>query len=326
MTFMQKILRALVILGVLTTLCARSTAEDWPARPVKIVLAFSPGGAIDLAARELARKLSESFGQSFYVENRVGAGGSIGTEYAAKAAPDGYTFLFGSDIQFAIAPHLDSHLPYSVSDFAPVSMVSNIVIILAAHPSLRANNVAELIALAKQQPAKINYGSIGPGTMSALAMDLLQQRGDFKMTEIPYRGAAEALPDLLSGQIQVMPVGIAERLPYLRSGQLKALGVLTSQRFDGAPDIPTIAEQGFPGYEVNSFVAIYAPVGTPAEIIAKLQRRIALILGTREMRDRFLAMGAIAMSSTPDALASYMQQESDEWARVIHDMRERERR
>jgi tripartite-type tricarboxylate transporter receptor subunit TctC len=302
--------------------CDSLLAEEWPTRPVKIVLAYSAGGGIDIGARELARRLSESFGQSFYVENRPGASGNTGTDYVAKAAPDGYTLLFGSDIQFTIMPNLDKSLPYKVSDFAPISMIADMGLILVAHSSLPANSVPELIALAKTRPGKINYGSSGPGTTHELAMEMLQQRGGFKLTEVPYRGTGQALPDLLSGQIQVMFAGIAERLPYLRNGQLKALGAGGAKRFENLPDVPTIAEQGFPGFAASIPAALYAPAGTPPPIIAKLQQQVALILSSKDMRDRFLAIGGIAMASTPEALTAHLEEDSAKWVGIIHEMRE----
>jgi tripartite-type tricarboxylate transporter receptor subunit TctC len=313
----RSILILLFVLGVLVTDNERSSAEDWPARPVKIVVAFPPGGTIDVVARELAEKLSQSFGQSFYVENRSGASGNTGTDYVAKAAPDGYTLLMGSDINFAVAPNWDSNLPYKVSEFAPVSLIADMGLILAARPSLGISNVHELIKLARNQPGKITYGSSGPGSTHELAMELLQQLGGFKLTEIPYRGSAQALPDLLSGQIQVLFLGVAG-LPYFRSGQLRALGVGTLARFESLPDVPTIAEQGFPDFEANIPGGIYVPAGTPQEIINKLQQRIALVLSTKDIRERFGAIGAVPIGSTPDALVAHINKESEKWARLIH--------
>jgi tripartite-type tricarboxylate transporter receptor subunit TctC len=297
-------------------------AQDWPTRPVKLVVAFPAGGGIDVGARELARKLSESFGQSFYVENRPGASGNLGTDYVAKAAPDGYTLLFGSDIQFTVAPNWENDLPYKVSDFAPVSLISDMGLILAANPSLGVDNIRDMIALAKTRPEKINYGSNGPGSTQELAMELLAQLGGFKVTEVPYRGSSEAMPDLLSGQIQMLFVGVGG-FPYLRNGQLKGLGSGTLERFEIFPDIPTIAEQGFPGFEANIPSGLYAPAGTPADIIALLQQRVALVLGTREMHDRFLAIGGTAIGSTPEVLAAHVKEQSAKWARIIQEMRAR---
>jgi tripartite-type tricarboxylate transporter receptor subunit TctC len=300
----------------------QSTAEEWPTRPVKIVVAFPAGGTPDVVARELARKLTESFGQSFFVENRSGASGNLGTAYVAKAAPDGYTLLLGVDTNLVIAPNWDSNLPYKVSDFAPVSLIANGGYVLAAHPSLGINNVGELIALAKKRPGEINYGSAGPGNNRELAMELLQRLGSFKLTEVPYRGGSEAVPDLLSGQIQVSFIGAAG-FPYFRTGQLKALGVGALERFESLPDIPTIAEQGFPDFEINSPQGLYAPAGTPQNIIIKLQQQIALVLNTKDIREQFAAMGAEAVSSTPEALAAHITKDSEKWARVIQDMRKR---
>jgi tripartite-type tricarboxylate transporter receptor subunit TctC len=303
----------------------QSTAEEWPARPVKIVVAFPAGGTPDAIARELAQKLTESFGQSFYVEIRSGASGNLGTAYVAKSAPDGYTLLVGVDVNIVIAPNWDSNLPYKASDFAPVSLIAHAGFVLAAHPSLGVNNVGELIALARKRPGEINYGSAGPGSNHELFIELLQRLGAFKLTEVPYRGSSEAVPDLLSGQIQVLFVGAAG-FPYFHSGQLKALGVGALERFESLPDIPTIAEQGFPGFEADNPIGLYAPASTPQNIIIKLQQQMVHVLTTKDIHERFAAMGAIPTSSTPEALAAHITKESEKWARVIHDMRTKESR
>jgi tripartite-type tricarboxylate transporter receptor subunit TctC len=317
----RTILVALFIFGILAVVGERSLAEDWPERPVKIVVGFPPGGTIDIIARELAQKFSESFRQSFYVENRPGASGNSGTDYVAKSARDGYTLLMGSEIQFAIAPNFDSTLPYKVNDFAPISLVAIMDFVLAAHPSLAANNVRELVTLAKEQPGKINYGSAGPGSTHELAMEQLQQRSGFKLTEIPYRGTGQALPDLLSGRIQVMLVGVAAGLPYLHSGQLKALAVGTLERIEALPEVPTIAEQGFPDFEATVSAGLYAPAETPKEIIAQLQQETARIIHTPEMRELLLAGGSTPIGSTSDVLLERNKRDSAKWARVLHDMR-----
>jgi tripartite-type tricarboxylate transporter receptor subunit TctC len=322
-TCVRAVLASLLIWGAALVGCP-AAAEEWPARPVKMVVAFPAGGGIDLAARELARKLSESFGQTFFIENRPGASGNLGTEYVAKAAPDGYTLLFGSDIQFTVAPNWESDLPYKISDFAPVSLISDNGLILAAHSSLGVSNLHEMIALARTEPGKINYASNGPGSTQELAMELLQQLGAFKLTEVPYRGGGQSLPDLVAGQIQLGFVSVGG-FPYFRDGQLKPLGAGTLQRFEALPDIPTIAEQGFPGFEANIPSGLYVPAGTSADIIASLQQRVARVLATREMHDRFIAMGATAIGSTPEVLSAHIAEQSAKWARIIQTIREREK-
>jgi tripartite-type tricarboxylate transporter receptor subunit TctC len=314
---------SLLVFQVLVASSERTVAEDWPARPVRIVVAYSAGGSGDLLARELAKSLSESFGQTFFVENRPGAGGNTGTEYVAKATPDGYTLLLGSDIQFAIGPVFDSTLPFQVKDFAPVSLVATQDLVLAAALSFSAKNLAELIALAKKEPGKINYGSLGPGSTHELGMELLQQLGEFKLTEVPYRGSGQALPDLISGRLQVMIMGVPSGLPYVHNGQLKALAVSGLERTASMPNVPTVAEQGYPGFQVDNYWCLYAPAGTPKTIIARLQQETARAVGAQPLRDQIIAGGFAPVGSMPDALAARVARDSVKWAGVIRDMRAR---
>jgi tripartite-type tricarboxylate transporter receptor subunit TctC len=313
--------RLLVLFGAIAGMFGTALADEWPSRPVRIVVPYSAGGSGDIVARELAQKLTSIVGRSVFVENRQGASGNIGTEFVAKAPPDGYTLLMGSDIQFAIAPNFSSKLPYAVKEFAPVSLVANLDLVLAAHPSLAADNLQGLIALAKKQPGVINYGSTGPGSTHQLAIELLQQLGGFKLTEVPYRGSAQALPDLLSGQLQVMLMGIPQSLPYLREGKLKALAVGALQRVASVPDIPTIAEQGFPGFEANNYWCFYAPAGTPQAIIDKLQQATAQAVAAPDLRERFLATGLTPVGSSSDALGARIALDTTRWAKVIADLR-----
>jgi tripartite-type tricarboxylate transporter receptor subunit TctC len=318
--------RVVTSLFVLCALFVGSTAQadDWPNRPVKIVVAYAAGGSGDIVARALAQKLMESIGQSFFVENRPGASGNIGTDFVAKAAPDGYTLLLASDIQFAIAPNYESNLPFQVKDFAPVSLVADVDLVLAAHPSLQANNIGELVALAQKDPGKIDYGSTGPGSTHELATELLQQLGHFKLTEVPYRGSGQSMPDLLSGRTQLMLLGVPQSLPYLRNGQLKALAVGALHRIRTLPDVPTIAEQGFPGFEATNYWCLYAPAGTSKDIIDRLQRETAHAAGAPDLHERFLASGLTPVGSTPETLAARIDRDSTKWAGVLRDMRARE--
>ncbi len=311
----------LIILCALTTTVSAAVAEEWPIRPIKIVVSYSAGGSGDIVARELAQKLTASLGRSVYVDNRPGASGNIGTEYVAKSAPDGYTFLIASDIQFAISPNFTARLPYELKDFEPVSLVANVDLVLAAHPSVAAGSLRELAGLARKQPGAINYGSTGAGSTHQLAMELLQQLGGFRLTEVPYRGSAQALPDLLSGQLQIMLMGIPQSLPNLRDGKLKALAVGALQRIATAPDIPTIAEQGYPGFEANNYWCLYAPAATPKSIIAKLQQETARAVAAPDLHERFLATGLTPMGSTADALAARIAADSAKWAKVIAGLR-----
>ncbi len=313
--------RLVVLFGAMVAMLGTALADEWPSRPVRIVVPYSAGGSGDIVARELAQKLTSIVGRSVFVENRPGASGNIGTEFVAKAPADGYTLLMGSDIQFAIAPNFSSKLPYAVKEFAPISLVANLDLVLAAHPSLAANHLQGLVALAKKQPGVINYGSTGPGSTHQLAIELLQQLGGFKLTEVPYRGSAQALPDLLSGQLQVMLMGIPQSLPYLRDGKLKALAVGALQRVASVPDIPTIAEQGFPGFEANNYWCFYAPAGTPQAIIDKLHQATAQAVAAPDLRERFLATGLTPVGSLPDALGARIALDTTRWAKVIADLR-----
>jgi tripartite-type tricarboxylate transporter receptor subunit TctC len=316
----RALVTVLVAWGVLFSALERVVAEDWPARPLRMIVAYAAGGSGDIVARALAQKLTDSLGQSVFVENRAGASGNIGTEFVARAAPDGYTLLLGSDIQFAIAPNFDPNLPFQVKDFTPISLVADVDLVLAAHPSLEANDVKGLAALAKKEPGKINYGSTGPGSTHQLATEMLQQLGSFKLTEVPYRGSAQGLPDLLSGRVQLMLLGVPQTLPYLQNKQLKALGVGATRRIQSLPDVPTIAEQGFPGFEATNYWCLYAPADTPKEVVARLQRETARAVADPELRERFLASGLTPVGSTADALADRIAKDSAQWAKVLREM------
>jgi tripartite-type tricarboxylate transporter receptor subunit TctC len=309
---------------VIAALAAASAAiaEDWPVRPVKIVVAYSAGGSGDILARRLAQRLTQAIGEPFYVENRPGASGNLGTDFAAKATPDGYTLLLASDIQFAIAPNFDGDVPFKVTEFAPISLVANVDLVLVAHPSVQANNVRELIDLAKKQPGGINYGSTGPGSTHELATELLQQLGHFKLTEIPYRGSGQTLPDLLSGRTQLMLLGVPQSLPYLRDDRLKALAVGALHRIHSLPDVPTIAEQGFPGFEATNYWCLYAPAGTSRDIIARLQEETTRAVNAADLREWLLANGFTPIGSTPELLAERIDRDSKKWAGVLRIMRE----
>jgi tripartite-type tricarboxylate transporter receptor subunit TctC len=315
-------MRALsVTLCALVATAGGALAEEWPARPIKLVVPYSAGGSGDIVARELAQKLTTYLDRSIYVENRPGASGNLGTEYVAKSAPDGHTLLLASDIQFAISPNFTAGLPYELKDFEPVSLVANLDLVLAGHPSVGANTLRELADLARKRPGEINYGSTGAGSTHQLAMELLQQLGGFKLTEVPYRGSAQALPDLLSGQLHIMLMGIPQSLPYMREGKLNALAVGALQRVASIPDVPTISEQGFPGFEADNYWCLYAPAGTQKGIIARLQQGTAQALAAPDLRERFMATGLTPVGSTPHVLATRIAADSAKWTNVIRSLR-----
>ncbi len=308
---------------VLTILAAFGTAgaDEWPARPIKMIVPYSAGGSGDIVARELAQKLMISLGQSVVIENRPGASGNVGTADVAKSPSDGYTLLMASDIQFAINPNFWSDLPYQVKEFEPVSLVATVDLVLTATPSLEVLDLRQLVQKAKQQPGVINYGSTGPGSTHELAMELLQQLGSFKLTEVPYRGSAQALPDLLSGQLQIMLMGVPQSIAYLRADKLKALAVGSPKRLAALPDVSTIAEQGYPGFEANNYWCLYAPAGTAKDIVSKVQAETVQALAQPDLRSHFLSSGLTPVGSTPDALAARIAADSTKWKKVITALR-----
>ncbi|OGA20704.1 MAG: hypothetical protein A3I01_09585 [Betaproteobacteria bacterium RIFCSPLOWO2_02_FULL_65_24] len=307
-----------VALGLALAPCiATAQQAAWPSKPIRFVVPYPPGSSGDLIARKLAPYLSKALGGQIVVDNRSGANGSIGMENVAHSAPDGHSFVFGTDIQFAIAPILYK-LPYDTEkDFEPVALVTVIEIVLLAHPSVAANNLQELVKLAKAQPGKINYASTGIGSTHQLAVELLKQRGGFDLTHVPYKGTGQALPDLVAGQVQVMFAGITQSMQYLNSGRLKALAVASQKRQAVLPDVPTVAESGFPGYEANAYWAIWAPAGTPAAITQKLYAELRKQLDLPEVRDWFEKSGLAASAAGAEELAARIRADRARWTQVV---------
>ena len=316
----MKVLRLLLCFVMLASAPVAFAQGGWPARPVKLIVPYPSGGEADFLARVLAQKMSEGWGQAVLVENRPGATGNIGTEFVAKSPPDGYTLLIGSDIQFAISPASGVKLPYDPEkDFEPVSIIVLANLVLLAHPSLAANNVQGLVALAKSQPGKINYASTGTGGNDHLGFEILKLRGGFDLTHVPYKGQGAALPDLVSGQVQLAMFGIASTLPYVKTGKLKALAVASAKRVAVLPDVPTIAESAFPGFELNISWGVYAPAGTPKDVIAKIHAEVVRVVKLADVRERLSAVGQEPIGSTPQQLAARMREERAKWAKVILD-------
>ena len=312
----MKMLRLVLAACLLTPL--GPIAQTWPSKPLRIVVPYPAGGSGDIVARAIGQKMSEGLGQQVIVENRAGANGNIGTEAVAKSPADGYTLLLATDIQFAISPALGAKLPYDpAKDFEPVSLVAFVELILAAHPSLGGNNMQELVALARSRPGRINYASTGPGSTHHLSIELLKSMGGFEVTHVPYKGAGQALPDLVSGQVQLMQLGVPQTLAHLRAGRVKALGVGASKRLAVLPDVPTIAEQGFAGYEANNSWCLYAPARTPGEIIKRLHDEIVRVVALPDVRERFTATGLDPVGSTPQELNARMKADFEKWTRVV---------
>ena len=314
---MRQVYRWMVLL-CLVCLTDASMADDYPIKPVRIVVPYPAGGSGDIVARAISQRMAERLGQAVIVDNRAGANGNIGTEFVARASPDGYTLLLATDIQFAISPVLGLPMPYDPErDFTPISLVAFVELILAAHPSLGANNMQDLLARSRALAGKMNYASTGFGSTHHLSIELLKRMGGFEVTHVPYKGSAQALPDLLSGQVQLMQLGVPQTLPFLKDGRLRALGVGSSRRLAVLPDVPTIAEQGFAGYEANNSWCLYAPAGTPPEIVRRLQREISSVIALPDLRERFAAMGLSPIGSSPEELSARMVADREKWRQLI---------
>lgn len=291
---------------------------QYPNKPIKMVVPFPAGGTTDIMARAMAAELQKSFGQAVIVENKAGAGGNIGSDYVAKAAPDGYTLLMGTVGTHAINVSLYPKMPYdAVKDFAPVSLVAAVPNVLTAAPSLPINSVRELIDAAKKDPNKITFASSGSGTSIHLSGELFKQLAGVQMTHVPYKGSSAALPDLMSGQVNVMFDNAPSVMPHIKGGKLKAIAVTSNRRSPALPNVPTIAESGLPGFEASSWFGVLAPAGTPKDIVDKLSQAIVKSLQTAEIKDRLASQGADAVGNTPEQFSAHIKSEIDKWAKVV---------
>jgi tripartite-type tricarboxylate transporter receptor subunit TctC len=310
--------RRIVLAGLLATLASGAWAQAYPTKPIRLVVPFPPGGATDILARAVAQKLTDKWGQPVVVDNRPGAGGNIGSELVAKAAPDGYTLEMGTVGTHAINASLYAKMPYDhVKDFAPVILVAGVPNVLEVNPSLPVNTVQELIAYAKANPGKLNFASSGNGTSIHLAGELFKVMAGVQMTHIPYKGSGPALQDLIGGQVQLMFDNLPPSLPQIKAGKLRALAVTSSTRSPALPDTPTIAESGLPGYEASSWFGVLAPAGTPPAIIAKLNAEIAAWLATPEAKEKMVALGANIGGGSPEDFAKHIAAETAKWQKVV---------
>ncbi|HSN22327.1 MAG TPA: tripartite tricarboxylate transporter substrate binding protein [Usitatibacter sp.] len=295
-----------------------ASAEPWPSKPIRLIVPFPPGGSTDILARPIAQKLSQALGQQVIVDNRGGAGGTIGADLAAKSAPDGYTLLMGHIGTLAVAPSIYPHLAYDpVKSFAPVSMVATVANVLVVNPSVPANTVGELVAYAKAHPGKMSYGSGGNGSAAHIALELFKQRTGTDIVHVPYRGTSPSVTDVVGGQIAMTMTGVPPVLPLIQAGRLKALGVSSLQRVEALPDVPTIAESGVKDFEATQWYGIVAPAGTPEAIVAKLNHELREILGSPEIRERMKSIGAVPSPTTPEEFARHIRTETDRWRAVI---------
>jgi tripartite-type tricarboxylate transporter receptor subunit TctC len=302
--------------------CGAAAQAPFPARPITMVVGFAPGGGTDTASRIIAKKLGENLGQPVLVENKAGAGGNIATELVTKAAPDGYTMLLASVGAMAITPHLLPKPPYDpLHDLAPITMAVVFPNVLVVHPSVQANTLAEFVALAKARPGVINYGSSGVGNAGHLAGELFRIHAGIDIVHVPYKGGGPATTDLLGGQIAAVFATPASVVGHIKAGRLRALATTGPQRSLAMPEVPTIAESGYPGYAAVNWYAYVAPARTPKEILARLNQELVKVLNVPEVREQLISHGLEPQPGTPDALAKYMESEYATWGRVVKEAR-----
>jgi tripartite-type tricarboxylate transporter receptor subunit TctC len=316
----MKRLTAGILSSALTCLGMGASAQSYPVKPVRIVVPFPPGGSADTVARVLAQKLAPALGQQVVIDNRGGASGAIGAEHVAKSAPDGYTLLDAASSQ-AVNPALRK-VPFdTLRDFAPISMLFVAPNLLVAHPSLPINSAQDLIRLARSYPGQLTYASAGVGSAPHMAGELFGYLAKVALTHVPYKGGGPALADLMGGHVQLSFLAIATSLPYVKNGKVKGIAVTSAKRSASAPQFPTIAESGVPGYELNEWNGLFAPAGTPAEIIAQLNSEVVKALVASDVKERLFHLGAEAAPGTPAELADHLRRELAKWARVVKDMR-----
>ena len=295
-------------------------AQSWPTRPVRLISPFAPGGGADITSRAVAQRLSTSLGQQVVVENRGGAGGMIGVDIATKAPADGYTMVMGTIGPIAINPSLYKKMTYDpIRDLIPVSQAANALNVLVVHPSLPAKNVKEMIAIAKARPSQMNYGSSGPGATDHLAGELFNVLAGVKMVHVPYKGGAPAMLDLVAGNVQVVFSTVSTAIAAMESKRVRPLAMTGNQRFELMPDLPTVAEAGLKGFEVNNWYGIFLPTGTPKDIVTKLNAEVVKALAAPDVKKRLIEAGIVATSSSPEGFTAYVKAETTKWAKVIKD-------
>jgi tripartite-type tricarboxylate transporter receptor subunit TctC len=314
---MQTLLK--LSLGLLLSLAAAAAGADaYPTKLIRMIVPFPAGGTTDILARSVGQKLGEALGQQVIIDNRPGAGGNIGSDMVAKAAPDGYTLLMGTVGTHAINPSLYPKMPYDhVKDFAPIALVAGVPNVLVVNPSVEAKSMQELIALAKAKPGQLSFASSGNGTSIHLSAELFKTMAGVDMLHVPYKGSAPALTDLIGGQVNLMFDNLTSSLSYIKAGKLRALAVTSSKRSPALPDVPTIAEAGLPGFEASSWFGVFAPAGTPPEIIARLNKEIVKALSSAELKERLAGQGAEAVGDSPEQFAAHIKSETAKWAKVV---------
>jgi len=312
-------MRKWIILALGLLAAAPAWAQDWPAKPVRFIVPYPPGGGTDVIARIVQNRLSEALGQTIVIENRGGAGGAVGTEAAAKSAPDGYTFLF------TLSSHTINPLLYKLNydverDFTPVTLIVSVPQLIAAYPGAPFKSMQDVVAMAKADPGKLNFASVGNGTPSHIAGELLKLRAGIDLVHVPYKGGGPAVADALGGQVSLIIVSMPAAISLVRAGKLRALAVTTIRRNPGAPEIPTVAEAlNIPDYEVDSWFAMFAPAKTPPAIVARMQKEVARVIQLPDVKQKLLVQGGDTVGSTPEELDRVVKGELRKWAELIRD-------
>lgn len=319
--FSRRVILGVAAVALLATPAVRAASDQatsFPERPIRLLVGFAPGGGTDTTARAIAQKLSQSLGQQVVIDNRPGAAGNIAAHIVSKANPDGYTLLMGTIAALAINPTLYGNLPFDpVRDFAPITQAVNSTNVLVVHPSVKANNVQELIGLAKASPGKILYGSSGVGGAGHLAGELFATMAGVKMTHVPYKGGGPVMIDLLAGQVHAVFATAATAIPHIKTGRIRPLGVTTAKRAGMMPEIPTIAEQGLKGFDANNWYGLLAPAKTPRAIVHKLNTEVVKVLQMPDIKQYLFSQGLDPAPTTPQEFGAYIKSEMAKWAKVI---------
>jgi tripartite-type tricarboxylate transporter receptor subunit TctC len=307
------------LLGVLVVTTTPLKAQDYPNKPIRVVVPFATGGMLDSSARVITDRLAARLGQQVFIENRGGAAGNVGHDFVAKAAPDGYTVLVAVDGTMAINPHIYKKMNWDpFKDFAPITKLNDATFLLVAHPSFPYNNLRELIANSKQA-GRLPFGTAGTATTQHVAGELLKQRTGLDLVHVPYKGGAPAIADVVGGQLSLSYTAIASGSSFVKAGKLKALGISSLQRSAALPDVPTFIESGVPGFTAESWIALFAPAGTPRPIIDRLQRDVAAVLALPEVRERYSALGLLPGGGSPEQLAAQLKEDYTRWEKVIRE-------
>lgn len=314
------VLRLLAPLALAFTLTGPASAQSYPTKPIRLVIPFPAGGATDIVTRAIAVKLGDGLAQPVVVDNKPGAGGAIGSDLVARAAPDGYTILLTTTSTHSVGPALNPRLPYNVErDFMPVTHVADATNVLLVSQAVPAKSVRELVALAKEKPGGLAFGSSGTGTIVHLSGELFKSLAGVDLLHVPYKGTQLAIPDVISGQVALIFDNIASALPHVRSGKVRALAVTSAKRSSLLPDLPTMIEAGVPGYVSDTYFGVFAPTGTSREIVARLNQELNRVIRQPDLRERFANQGIEPVGGTPEQFAQVIRSETAKWGKVIRD-------